>query len=224
MIRMIGFERSSRILALDISNYGTIGVKELRQYDEILESEGAELEELLDDPSNKFGYAHSAGEHGSGNGTGYIPAVRPVFSSKAAGATALIPHRSELNDEDILQVREMGKFQSDWVYEEWLPIDISRINTRHGRVSLSVCFLKSKAGFRIFKELIGMGSYSRKDLTNLPIWSIEISENQEDEDRIPGHGYCGYFAMDQILNRWGKCVDIETEEGQENVSSAPWRG
>ena len=173
---------------------------------------------LLDDPSNKFGYSHSAGEHSSGKGTGKtLPAVRPVLSSKAAGATALIPHKSELNDEDILQVREMGKFQPDWVYEEWLPIDISRINTRHGRVSLSVCFLKSKAGFRVFKELIGMGSYSRKDLANLPIWSIEISENQEDEDRIPGYGYCGYLAMDQILNGWAKCVDIETEEGQECV-------
>ena len=218
MIRMIGFERASRILSLDISNYDVIGVKELRQFDEILENEGAELEELPDDPANKFGYSDSSVEHSSGKANGKtVHGVRPVFLSKATGAIAPVARKSELNDEDILQIREMGKFQPDWVYEEWLPVEILKINTRHGRVSLSVCFLKSKAGFKVFKELIAMGSYSRKELANLPIWSIEISENQEDEDRVPGHGYCGYLAMDQILNRWPKCVNIETQEGQECV-------
>ena len=78
-------------------------------------------------------------------------------------------------------------------------------------------FPKEQGRVQGFKKFISMGSYLRKDLANLPIWSIEICENQEDEDRVPGHGYCGYLAMDQILSGSAKCVDIETEEGQECV-------
>ena len=37
-IRMVGFERASQMLSLDIGNYDTIDVKELRQFDEILEN------------------------------------------------------------------------------------------------------------------------------------------------------------------------------------------
>ena len=70
MIRIIGFDRASRILSLDISNYDIIGVKELRQFDEILENEGAELEELPDDPSNKFGYSYSSAEIALGRSLG----------------------------------------------------------------------------------------------------------------------------------------------------------
>ena len=69
----------------------------------------------------------------------------------------------------------------DWVYEEWLPVDIARINTKHGRVSLSINFHKNKTGFRIFKELISRGSFSMKDIADLPIWTIEISEELEEE-------------------------------------------
>ena len=94
----------------------------------------------------------------------------------------------------------MGRNQPDWVYEKWLPSDITKINTKHGRVSLSICFLKSKAGFKVFKELTAIGSYNRKDLANLPIWSIEIQED-ETEDRVPGRGWCGYLSVDQILTR-----------------------
>jgi hypothetical protein len=56
MIRMIGFESAKTRLCLDIINYETIDVIELRAYDELLENSGAELVELSDDSANMFGY------------------------------------------------------------------------------------------------------------------------------------------------------------------------
>ena len=56
LIRMIGFENAEARLCLDISNYDTIEVKELRSYDEALEDDGARLIELSDDSTNLFVY------------------------------------------------------------------------------------------------------------------------------------------------------------------------
>jgi hypothetical protein len=56
-IRAFGFERARDMLTLDVSNYGTIDVRELRSYDELLEADGARLDDLPDDSANKFGYS-----------------------------------------------------------------------------------------------------------------------------------------------------------------------
>ena len=56
MIRMIGIESAKTRLCLDIVNYETIDLIELRSYDELLEDSGAELVELSDDSANMFGY------------------------------------------------------------------------------------------------------------------------------------------------------------------------
>jgi hypothetical protein len=56
-IRAFGFERAREMLTLDVSNYGTIDVRELRSYDELLEADGVRLDDLPDDSVNKFGYS-----------------------------------------------------------------------------------------------------------------------------------------------------------------------
>ena len=210
LIRMIGFENSMARLCLDITNYDTIDVRELRSYDEILEDNGARLSELSDESSNLFGYRWL----GSLKSSSSVIALGDTRGSQRKMVAQALP---VLNDEDILSIKEMGKYQPDWVYEEWLPVDISRINTRHGRVSLSINFHKNRTGFRIFKDLISRRTFSRKEIADLPIWTIEIQEKQAEEDKIPGRGYCGFIAMDQILNRFSKCVDIATLEGRECV-------
>ena len=176
MIRMIGFENSVARLCLDITNYDTIDVRELRSYDEILEDNGARLSELSDDSSNLFGYRWL----GSLKSSSSVIALGDTRGSQRKMVAQALP---VLNDEDILSIKEMGKYQPDWVYEEWLPVDISRINTRHGRSLYRSISTKTGRGSGSSKTLYPEEPSPEKKLLTSPSGRLKFKRNRRRRTR-----------------------------------------
>ena len=90
------------------------------------------------------------------------------------------------------------------------------VNVIEGRIKITMDMGKKKLKERL-SEL--KASKSTKDLTDklrsLKIWRVSLLEKKS-EDEVPGNGWCGYVAMNQIINNdnYASKMDDDTEIGK----------
>ena len=101
------------------------------------------------------------------------------------------------------------------------------VNVNEGRIRITMDMGKKKLKERL-SEL--NASKSTKDLIDklrsLKIWRVSFLEKKS-EDEVSGNGWCGYVAMNQIINNddYASKMDDDTETkglGGSNIKSRTW--
>ena len=56
-------------------------------------------------------------------------------------------------------------------------------------------------------------------LKTAKIWDAGLSSNLAEERGTPGRAYCGFIAMDRIINGMDRTIDVRETDGVENILS-----